>query len=249
MGLHFFGLRISLLFLSLWSTIAVAQMSVIPAAPQPQETVRFHAEIVEGIVETTVSMVGNRITVALVRCNCSDFVVLPARSVEVSLGQFPTGDYQVEVTRRTAGFADTVAFGTTSFSVSPRDRSKPLSNYSDLWWNPSESGWGLNIVQHPSGIIFATWFTYDPDGTPAWYVVPSGGWIAIEDGNDGGSNQYRGPIYRTNGPPVADSFDPSRVTRTLVGEALFQFVGYNTMRSQLTIDGKSMTKNLQRQGF
>ncbi|HEX5633216.1 MAG TPA: S8 family serine peptidase, partial [Gemmatimonadales bacterium] len=32
------------------------------------------------------------------------------------------------------------------------------SNYSDLWWNPAESGWGVNL-EHQGDVIFATWFT------------------------------------------------------------------------------------------
>ena len=31
----------------------------------------------------------------------------------------------------------------------------PSCDYTDLWWNPAESGWGLNIVQHPTRNIFA----------------------------------------------------------------------------------------------
>src|SRR5215831_3630119 len=32
-------------------------------------------------------------------------------------------------------------------------------NFSDLWWNPAESGWGVNLQQQ-GNILFATWFTY-----------------------------------------------------------------------------------------
>jgi hypothetical protein len=39
----------------------------------------------------------------------------------------------------------------------------PAANYTDLWWNPSESGWGVSIVQHASNKMFAVWFTYDID--------------------------------------------------------------------------------------
>jgi hypothetical protein len=107
----------------------------------------------------------------------------------------------------------------------------------------------MSIMQHPSGIIFATWFTYDPDGTPAWYVVPTGEWTVMEDGRSVTPTKYRGPIYRTSGPLAADTFDPARVTRTLVGEALFQFLGYEGLRARLTVDGRTVTKELQRQSY
>jgi len=29
-------------------------------------------------------------------------------------------------------------------------QSVPAANYSDMWWNPGESGWGISITQHPS---------------------------------------------------------------------------------------------------
>ena len=34
----------------------------------------------------------------------------------------------------------------------------PTADYSDLWWNPNESGWGLNIA-HQGDILFTSWFT------------------------------------------------------------------------------------------
>ena len=33
-------------------------------------------------------------------------------------------------------------------------------NYTGMWWNPDESGWGINVV-HQGDIVFATLFTYD----------------------------------------------------------------------------------------
>ena len=39
------------------------------------------------------------------------------------------------------------------------------ANYTALWWNAAESGWGVN-VNHQGNTLFATLFTYDTDGTP-----------------------------------------------------------------------------------
>ena len=47
---------------------------------------------------------------------------------------------------------------------------RSATNYQDLWWAApaeSESGWGVNFT-HQGDMIFATWFTYDVDGTPLW---------------------------------------------------------------------------------
>ena len=64
-----------------------------------------------------------------------------------------------------AAAIDAAAPAKTSFS----------SDQSDLWWVPSESGWGMQIVQQ-AGILFATLFVYDATGVPTFYtatLVPS----------------------------------------------------------------------------
>jgi hypothetical protein len=68
------------------------------------------------------------------------------------------------------------------------------TNYQDLWWAApagSESGWGINFT-HQGDIIFATWFTYDVDGTPLWLSVTA---------NKTAPGVYSGPLYRMTGPP------------------------------------------------
>ena len=46
-------------------------------------------------------------------------------------------------------------------------------NYSDMWWSPSESGWGITIADHETQ-LFAVWYTYDTDGSPLWFTIPGG---------------------------------------------------------------------------
>jgi len=41
----------------------------------------------------------------------------------------------------------------------------PAFDYTDLWWNAGESGWGLNLMQHASNVIFGVMYTYDTNGT------------------------------------------------------------------------------------
>jgi len=42
-------------------------------------------------------------------------------------------------------------------------------NYEGLWWASGgvEAGWGINFA-HQGDVIFATWFTYDTDGSGLW---------------------------------------------------------------------------------
>ena len=41
-----------------------------------------------------------------------------------------------------------------------------VTNYTDMWFNPSESGWGVNVTQDYNGPIFATFFVYTATGAP-----------------------------------------------------------------------------------
>ena len=50
----------------------------------------------------------------------------------------------------------------------------PQFDYSDLWWNPSESGWGFNIIQHGTGVLFCVMFTYGPGNGRCGTSFPAG---------------------------------------------------------------------------
>src|SRR3954471_14871617 len=77
-------------------------------------------------------------------------------------------------------------------------------NYSDIWFNPAESGWGLTIADHESN-LFAVWFTYRQDGKPTWYVIPGGTFTSDR-------RHFQGDIYATTGPAYSFApFDPTRV--------------------------------------
>ena len=44
-------------------------------------------------------------------------------------------------------------------------------SYEGLWWNSSESGWGLSVA-HQGDVLFVVWYTFDHDGSPMWLVMP-----------------------------------------------------------------------------
>ncbi|MGZ5078342.1 MAG: hypothetical protein ACXWHZ_02215 [Usitatibacter sp.] len=111
-------------------------------------------------------------------------------------------------------------------------------DYTDLWWNPVESGWGLNLIQHPSGIIFGVWYTYDAAGKRTWFVLPSGSWTS--------GNVYSGPLYATAGPAFNGSFDPSLVRRTQVGTATLTFSDANNATFAFTVNGVGGVKSITR---
>jgi hypothetical protein len=121
------------------------------------------------------------------------------------------------------------------------------TNYQDLWWAApagSESGWGINFTQQ-GNTIFATWFTYNGDGTPLWLVVTA---PQTQPGT------YSGTLYRTTGPAFnAVPFDPTRVVRTPVGTATFTFIDGNNAKFTYTINTASGTvaqsKQITREAF
>jgi lysyl endopeptidase len=116
-------------------------------------------------------------------------------------------------------------------------------DYTDLWWGgDSQSGWGLNIMQHATRNIFAVWYTYDATGRMMWYVLPGGTWTS--------PTSFTGNIYATTGPAGnAASFDPNAVTRRIVGTGTLNFSDANNGTFAFSIDGVSSTKSLTRQPF
>ena len=117
------------------------------------------------------------------------------------------------------------------------------TNFQDLWWAApagSESGWGVNFTQQGT-TIFATWFTYDVDGSPLWLsatLTPTA------------ANAFGGTLYRTTGPPFnAVPFDPSRVTLAPVGTLTLTFANGNAASFAYTVNGVSQVKSITRQVF
>ena len=119
----------------------------------------------------------------------------------------------------------------------------PLPYMTSLWWNPSESGWGLNLNQQGS-TMFGTLFTYDASRAPLWLVMPAGTLQA-----DGVS--FTGDLYRTTGPAFnANPFTPigaSNITR--VGTMSVAFSQANAGTLTYTMNGVQVQKNIQRQVY
>jgi hypothetical protein len=112
-------------------------------------------------------------------------------------------------------------------------------DYTDLWWNSSESGWGMVITQQ-YGVMFLAWYVYDGSGNPVWYVAPD----CVVSGSS-----CSGTAYSTTGPPLGPSFDPNAVHATPVGTISIGFSDANNASINYTINGVSGTKNITRQTF
>jgi hypothetical protein len=149
--------------------------------------------------------------------------------------------------------------------VAASAQSMPQSpSYQALWWNApggSEAGWGINIT-HQGDILFATWFTYDTDGSGMWLVMSRGDLLSapeMEDPYGYGygmgmmartSWEYEGPLYRTRGPAFdAATFDSTRVAVAPVGSANFRFTDANNGMFTFTVNGVTRSKAITRDAF
>lgn len=113
-------------------------------------------------------------------------------------------------------------------------------NYTDVWYTPSESGWGIAITQKGAD-LFAAWYHYDPDGKNTWFTV-QGARIS--------GNAASGTIFRTSGPPFsAEPFNSSQVSASAVGTATFRFLDANTIDYSWSIGAANFTKRIVRLPF
>jgi hypothetical protein len=111
----------------------------------------------------------------------------------------------------------------------------------DLWWVPTESGWGLNLIEQ-SDVIFATLFVYDAAGQPKWYSASlfyQGPGPAVDS-----TGVYAGDLYESTGPFFGTAFNPAAVTRRRVGTMSFDSYGNVTGFVDYSIDGFVVTRKV-----
>jgi hypothetical protein len=121
------------------------------------------------------------------------------------------------------------------------------TDYSDLWWNPSESGWGVNVTQQDT-VLFATFFVYGSNGAPTWFVAPDvelTGSVQINGASP--TPVFQGTLYQTTGPYFGTAFNPASVTSRVVGTITFTTTGASTATVSYSVDGTTVTKAVERQ--
>ena len=226
--------------LSAGFAVAAQTLSILPASPQYMEPVYVRITPERGAREVIygaqASMSGNVITVDVQkRSECCEYYY------DVMLGRFPAGTYKVVVP---AGEGKSA---TVDFTVSAPARSReypgrvPAVNYTDLWWSPAESGWGLSIVHGPFNDIFATWMVYGTDGKPTWYLLGSGKWTSANS-----TTTYEGKVFKTSGPHFAQLFESRKVGFEPVGTAKLEFRDALTGVFRFDVEGVSGLKNITR---
>ena len=146
------------------------------------------------------------------------YTVMQTKSIERQVLQLPVPDCSFSATR------------------------SPPYNYSDLWWNPDESGWGINFT-HQGNVIFATWFTYGNDGKALWLagvLTPT----SVPE-------QFSGdPMYTTRAQPLfMKPWDPRSFVASRMGSVKVTFTDASHATLAFAANGTTLTKSIQRQVF
>jgi hypothetical protein len=115
--------------------------------------------------------------------------------------------------------------------------------FTDLWYNPQESGWGANVVQQLE-TAFVTLFVYGPDGAPTWYVASDARVVAY---SPGALPIFSGTLYRMRGPWHGGAFDPREVDVTPVGTLSLETLSKDRMRIHYVAEGVNRVKEVVRQ--
>lgn len=233
------------------SGLAAQQLSIDPATPTPLDLVRLRYTHVgcTNPDSVRVAQSSNRITVQADRVFFPDCGTVIGYYEQFTLGRLPTGDYDagLVVNPPPGTLGPSVLLGPVHFAVAslpPTGSPHPHENYTDMWWNPQESGWALTIYQSGETLI-AVWAVYDAVGLPTWYALLSGRWL--RDANN--ALHYTGPVYRTAGSYWGGVYDPAALTITTVGNADFQPTSISRAMWSYTIEGITATKPVERLRF
>jgi hypothetical protein len=115
-----------------------------------------------------------------------------------------------------------------------------------LWWGESaEDGWSVSIAPQRAS-FFGIWFTFALDGSPTWYVMPSGSWLG---------NRYSATMFRAQaGPWLGRPYEATRLIVVPVGSVSFDLEASSAFRFTYRFDVGVFTnlvqsKNLVRRPF
>ena len=136
------------------------------------------------------------------------------------------------IKRYAAAALAALGFSTPAWSASSS------TDWTDIWFNPAESGWGINIIQQGS-TLFATLFVYEADRRPHWFVASE---------MNGGPNGFSGTLFQVSGPGYAAPWTGISPPAG-VGAISVAFSSVNAGTLQYTVGGVTVTKSIQRQSF
>jgi hypothetical protein len=225
-----------------------AASSISPAEPASFDVVNLRMAVDDCSFDASsvrVSMSSNVVKVVQQVRNC--LVAGTPIVADVRLGAFPVGLYRAEVYASPTALVpvESLVFevrGRPEILIFPPPP-HPLADYTGIWYDPDESGWGVSFHQAPDNVTFAMLFVYTTASQPEWYSIQGGRWTS--------STLWMGTVYKTTGPALASSiFDPRLVNYTVAGTASFDFTqapGREGMaRFSYTVAGVTASKPVTR---
>ena len=136
-----------------------------------------------------------------------------------------------------------IALVLAAFSGTTNAANTLTTDASDMWWNASESGWGVNLTSQQE-VIFLSMFVYGADGKTKWYSAST----SLQGFNSAGAGVYTGTLIETTRPYFGGSYNQANVTTRTVGSVTLNlFVESGTIN--YSIDGVSVTKAITRYTF
>jgi len=134
--------------------------------------------------------------------------------------------------------AATLAFA--AFCAAAPSHASLGTNFSDQWWKPDESGWGISVLQQYD-TLFVDLFVYDTSGRPTWYTA------AAYLQHQAGRTVFIGDLYTANGPWFGGFFNPGAFTARKVGTLQFDAASTDFATLTYSVDGVFVSKPVQRQ--
>ena len=113
-------------------------------------------------------------------------------------------------------------------------------DFSDIWYDAAEAGWGLAITQQ-GDMIFVSLYVFGADNTPRWYFTGAG--------LTGGGSSFSGGLHSTSGPYFGAPFNAAMVGSSAVGTMSLNFSGPNNGTLTYSVNGVSVTKPITRLSF
>lgn len=232
-----------------------AAADIYPELPAPFETVSLRQIVDDCIYDPgTVSVRQEGAKIVVERHDRQCLQPGNLELVDIRLGAFPVGTYEVEL----RGAHDPEPGQRLRFEVlAPPEIAiappppKPLSDYSGLWMNPEESGWGLSLHMGFGYTLFGTIYVYGPDHEPRWYTLHSGRWLS--------PTLWQGVVGRSRGTPWLAADLVFSAEHEDAGEATIDFrisppehdgpQGPKTATLTYSIDGTLITHPIEQRRF
>ncbi len=110
------------------------------------------------------------------------------------------------------------------------------TDYTDVWWNSQQPGWGMNLATQDNR-IYATLHAYDSNGAPLWYVAYL---------NERDDKSFTGDVYSFTSTPTNAPLSPGQATSATRGTLMFVPLSASEGLIRYTIDGQQGEQPVKR---